>query len=101
VVSDALSLTSILSAVGIIAFLPLIPTISAVSAFVFALSVAIYWIGHTTLLGGVDGSYVAGVIRKQLLTGVAVLYAYNRVGREGVDWNMVGFKPENIPRYKF
>lgn len=101
VISDGLSLTSILGAAGTIGFLPFSPGLAAFSAVVFALSVVTYWIAHLALRGGVDEDIVVGPTRKQLLNGIAVLYAYNRVVRGEVDWNMSGFNPDNIPRYKF
>ena len=101
VVSDGLSLASIFGAVGTLASLPVSPTLAALSAMLFTLSVLAYWVGHLVLRGGVDQSLVVGPIRKQLLNGVAVLYAYDRVVRGDVEWNMSGFDPDNIPRYKF
>ena len=101
VVSDGLSLVSILSAVGAILFLPISPTIAALSTILFTVTVLTYWIGHLALRGGVDQGHIVGPIRKQLLNGVAVLYAYNRVVRGDVKWNVSGFDPDNIPQYKF
>lgn len=101
VASDGLSLASILGAVGTVGFLPISPTLAAFSAIVFAVSVLTYWIGHLALRGSVDQDLVVGPIRKQLLNGIAVLYAYNRVVRRDIEWNMSGFNPDNIPRYKF
>lgn len=101
VISDGLSLISILSAVGTIGFLPISPTLAALSAILFTISVFTYWVGHLALRGGVDQDIIVGPIRKQLLNGVAVLYAYNRVVRGDVEWNLSGFDPDNIPRYKF
>jgi glycosyltransferase involved in cell wall biosynthesis len=101
VISDALSLASILSAVGVMGFLPFSPTLAALSSISFTLFVMIYWISHVYLRGGVHGSLILGPTRKQLLNGIAVLYAYNRVIQEDISWNMTGFDPENVPRYKF
>ncbi|WP_435096249.1 glycosyltransferase family 2 protein [Halarchaeum sp. P4] len=101
VISDGLSLASVLGAVGTVGFLSVSPTLAALSAIVFSLSVVVYWVAHLALRGGVDEDVIVGPTRKQLLNGIAVLYAYNRVVRGDVDWNTSGFDPENIPRYKF
>lgn len=101
VVSDGLSLVSILSAAGTVGFLPVLPALSAISAVLFTLSILTYWVAHLTLRGGVDQTIIVGPVRKQLLNGVAIVYAYNRVVRRDVEWNMNGFNPDNIPRYKF
>jgi len=101
VVSDALSIVSVLGAAGTGIFLPLAPTLAAISAIVFVVSVVGYWVGHLTLRGGVDEDIIVGPTRKQLLHGIAILYAYNRIVRSEVEWNLSGFNPENIPRYKF
>jgi glycosyltransferase involved in cell wall biosynthesis len=101
VISDSLSLVAILAGVGTAIFLPVAPTLAAISTVVFTLSVITYWVGHLMLRGGVDQDVIVGPTRKQLLHGIAVVYAYNRVVRGDVKWNMSGFEPENIPRYKF
>ena len=101
VLSDALSVTAIGGAVGTAGLLPIIPTVSAASALLFALSVVLYWGGHILARGGVDGDRLFGPIRKQLLNGIGVLYAFNRIVLSEVEWNMTGFNPENIPHYKF
>lgn len=101
IISDTLSLTSVLTALGTVGFLPVAPTLSATFAVVFILTVAAYWLGHLLLRGGVDSDFLVGPTRKQLLSGIAVLYAFNRIIRGDTHWNMEGFEPENIPRYKF
>jgi glycosyltransferase involved in cell wall biosynthesis len=101
VVSDMLSLISIVSVVGTGVFLTFAPTLATVSTIASTLSIAAYWIGHLILRGGVDGSIIIGPMRKQLLQGIAILYASNRMIFSEVEWNMSGFNPENIPRYKF
>lgn len=101
VVSDGLSIVSILSAIGTVGFLPISPTLAALSAILFTITVLTYWVGHLALRGGVDQDLIVGPIRKQLLNGVAVIYAYNRVVRRDAEWNMSGFDPDDIPRYKF
>ena len=101
VLSDIMSVTAIVGAGGTVGLLPIVPTMAAASAFLLSLSVVIYWIGHISTRGGVDGDRLLGPTRKQLLNGIAVFYAFNRVVLNDVEWNLTGFNPENIPRYKF
>jgi hypothetical protein len=100
VVADALSVGGLLSGVAAVLTLPVLP-LSLLFALLFVGFLLTYWIAHVALRGGVDEDLFVGPARKQLLNGVAVLYAAKRIAVEKPDWNMTGFDPENIPRYKF
>lgn len=101
VISDALSFGSIAGAIGTIVFLPISPSLAAASAISFVFSLLTYWVAHLSLVGSVHGDRTLGPTRKQLLNGIAVLYALNRVTGKDINWNMTGFDPKSIPHYKF
>jgi len=100
VVADALSVGGLLSGVAAAITLPLLP-LSLLFGLLFVGFLLTYWVAHVALRGGVDENLFVGPARKQLLNGIAVLYAAKRIAVEQPDWNMSGFDPENIPRYKF
>jgi hypothetical protein len=100
VVADALSVGGLLSGVAAVVTLPVLP-LSLLFTLLFVGFLVVYWGAHVALRGGVDQNFLIGPVRKQLLNGVAVLYAAKRIAIEQPDWNMTGFEPENIPRYKF
>jgi len=100
VVADALSVGGLFSCVATVLSLP-VPPLALLFFVMFVGFVAIYWGSHVALRGGVDGNYFVGPVRKQLLNGIAVLYAAKRIAVERPEWNMSGFDKENVPRYKF
>ena len=100
-VSDGLSVAAvILSIVGLIC-LPVLPFVGALSLSATLVVVGLYTALHNLLRGSVDGKHFVGPIRKQFLNGIAVLYAIKRIRNSDTEWNMTGFNPDNIPRYKF
>lgn len=101
VVSDALSVGLLVSLVSVLAFLPVAPLLSALALVGVLVTATTYLGSHLLLRGAVDGNVVVGPLRKQLLNGISVVYALRRVAGTDVDWNMAGFDPENISRYKF
>lgn len=101
VVADTLSFTSLLSGISTVVLLPFSQALSRSLALIFILSLIVFWLGHIALRGGVDGDFIFGPIRKQLLHGIAVFYAIRRVIFKEIEWNMTGFNPENVPSYGF
>ena len=100
VVADALSVGAV--GAGALAILTLpIPVSSLLWALVFALLVAVYWVAHVTLRGHVQGDWGLGIVRKQLLNGIAVFYAARRLAGGHPEWNTAGFDPEETPNFKF
>jgi len=100
-VADALSVTALLLLVGAGTLLPLQPVFAAAAFSMSVATVAIYYAAHLVVRRHVQMSWLVGPIRKQLLNGVAVVSAIRRLSRDDPDWNMAGFDPENVPRYKF
>lgn len=100
VVSDALSVSAVVTGALTVLTLPLAIT-SAVFGAMFLASVVAFVLGHNLLRGGVDESRIVGTVRKQFLNGISVLYALRRIVGQDVDWNRAGFDPENTPRYRF
>lgn len=100
VVADALSVGGLLTGVAAALTLPILP-LSLLFALLFVGFLLTYLTAHVALRGGVDKDLFVGPARKQLLNGIAVLYAAKRIAIEKPDWNMTGFEPENVPRYKF
>jgi GT2 family glycosyltransferase len=101
IVSDLLSLGAVVLGAVTLLTLPVSPVFALVSSGLFAATLLVYGVAHVLLRGGVDGDIFCGPPRKQLLTGISVLYALRRVLDSGPVWNMAGFDPQNVPRYKF
>lgn len=101
VVADAMSVAAVVLAIVALASFPLSPPVGALSLAALLAVVVVYAASHNLLRGGVDGNRVLGPIRKQFLNGIGVVYAARRVVGRDVDWNMAGFDPDRIPRYKF
>lgn len=100
VVSDALALWALV-ALCCVALGPLNPFLGLAGLVLLVPSVLGYWAGHVLLRGAVDGDQFLGVVRKQFLTGISVVYALRRVADRDRPWNRSGFDPENTPRYRF
>lgn len=101
VVSDALSVGAVVTGGLGLAALPVFPLGGVLLLVVCLLSMVVYTLAHNTLRGGVDGNRVLGPPRKQLLNGIAVLYALRRIVGSDIEWNRSGFDPENVPDYGF
>lgn len=100
VVADALSVGGLFSGVATVLSLP-VPPLAFLFFLMFVGFLAVYWVAHVALRGGVDENYIVGPARKQLLNGIAVLYAAKRIATDRPEWNMSGFEKSNVPRYKF
>lgn len=101
VASDLLSVGAIVTGVAGLVAMPLSVTSGLILLVLCGVSLLVYTIAHNALRGGVDGDVLTGPPRKQLLNGIAVLYASRRLARSNVEWNRTGFDPDNIPNYGF
>lgn len=77
------------------------PLLGGVAMALFVLSMVFYVAVHNYLRGTVDGSRVVGPARKQLLNGIAVVYAIRRIASTRPEWNRTGFDPEQTLHYGF
>lgn len=101
VISDGLSVAAVVLAALAVLSVPVSPLLAVLAGVCLLGVVGAFTLAHNLLRGGVDGKRVVGPVRKQFLNGIAVLYAIRRLQRRDHDWNMAGFEPDRIPRYKF
>lgn len=101
VISDALSVGAVGSGLLALASLPLLAPLSLLFGVLFLLCTVAFYAGQLLLRGAPDERPLVGPLRKQLLTGVSVLYAARRLSTADPDWNMAGFDPESVPNYGF
>lgn len=101
VVADGLGLAGVLALAVAVLAAPVSPPVAVLAATAFGASVVAYYAGHYLARGSVQGEWVVGPLKKQLLTGIGVLAAVRRVVLGDVEWNRTGFDPDAIPDYKF
>jgi glycosyltransferase involved in cell wall biosynthesis len=100
VIADILSVGAVTTGALAILTLPF-PVSSLLWGALTLLLVTVYWIAHVVLRGHVQGDWGAGIVRKQLLNGIAVFYAARRLAGDHPEWNRTGFDPEETPNFKF
>lgn len=100
VIADTVSAGAVASGSLAILTLPL-PVSSLLWGTLMLLLIGVYWAAHVTLRGHVQGDWGIGIVRKQLLNGIAVFYAARRLAGTHPEWNMSGFDPEGTPNFKF
>lgn len=101
VVADLLGLGAVVTgSLGLVA-LPIVPLFGIVLLALFVFSLVVYTVAHNYFRGGVDGNAIVGPPRKQLLNGIAVVYALHRIATTDLEWNRTGFDPETVPHYGF
>lgn len=98
VVADLLSLGAL--ATGILAPLTVLlsPPLAGLLLALCLFAMIAYTLAHNVLRGAVDESPLLGPPRKQLLNGIATLYAAKRIATTDPDWNMAGFDPAHRSR---
>lgn len=100
VIADGLA-AGLIAGLILIALTPLSVFLGAVGAVLAAGSAVAYNLGHHLTRGSVHGSHLVGPVRKQFLDGVGVVSALARLTGSDPDWNLTGFDPSQVPRYRF
>lgn len=101
VIGDILSVFAVVFASLSVAFSPISPLLSMLLLLTTVCCVIPYVAGLAVLRGGVDDSLLLRPMLKQFLVGIGVCYAAHRLWKQDPDWNLTGFNPDNIPRYRY